>query len=186
MKIIVNHIQPHIAEKISNTQTAFVKSQHISDNTILMREVLYYFQANNYTEQSFMLKVDINKAFDTIAWPFVHKAMLTVNMPLGLIRIINNCLQTSRVTIMINGSGQGFITPSRGLRQECPLSPYIFILAAEFLSRQLQQHQAQGSIKGISLARSALPLTYALYADDLMLMGKATMAEVRKVKSVLQ
>lgn len=67
MKIIANRIQPHIAKVISNTQTAFIKNRNISDNTILVREVLHSFQSKGYKEGAFMLKADISKAFDTVA-----------------------------------------------------------------------------------------------------------------------
>lgn len=87
---------------------------------------------------------------------------------------------------MVNGNGQGFIKLTRGLRQGCPLSPYIFILAMEFLSRQFQLHLARGSIRGISLARTAPRISHVIYADDLMIMGKATLSEAQQIITILE
>lgn len=112
--------------------------------------------------------------------------MEMINVPPGLIRIIKECMAASRVTVMINGSGQGFIKPTRGLRQGCPLSPYIFILAMEFLSKQFQLHVERGTIKGIRLTKTAPRLTHVLYADDLMIMGKATTQEAQQTLAILQ
>lgn len=136
-------------------------------------------------EEAFMLKADISKAFDTVAWAFVYKALIMVNVSPRLIRIIQACMASSRVTVLVNGSGQGFIKPTRGLRQGCPLSPYIFIWAMEFLSKQLQLHLERGAIKGIKLATTAPQLTRVFYADDLMIMGKATLQEAQQMLSIL-
>lgn len=66
---------------------------------------------------AFLLKADINKAFDTIQWPFLIAALKVINFPKQLIHIIMNCIRDSKVTILINGEGDGFIKPTRGLRQ---------------------------------------------------------------------
>ena len=184
MKIIANRLQPHMTALISNNQTAFIRNRNIADNTILVREILHSFQSRSYKENAFMLKADITKAFDTVKWPFVVQAMRMANFPSDLISLIQSCWSQARVTILVNGSGQGFITPTRGLRQGCPLSPYLFILAMELLTRQFQISLQAGNIKGIRLARSAPPITHILYADDLMVMGRAEEGEVQTIKQI--
>lgn len=185
MKIVARRLQIHMKEIISTEQTAFLKGRHISDNTILAREIIHSFQTRTYGDQSFMLKADVNKAFDTVQWHFVYAAMKAVNMPQQLISLVKNCLEASRVTILINGTGDGFLKPTRGLRQGCPLSPYLFILVMEFLTKGLQMAQRRGTIRGIRLARSAPIITHAMYADDLVLMGEATVQEVNELKRIL-
>lgn len=157
MKIIANRIQPHIINLISNNQTAFIKNRNIADNTILIKEVLHSFQTRAYKEKAFLLKTDIGKAFDTLRWPFLFRAMKALNMPLPMIQIIHSCMKISKVTVLINGNGHGFITPTRGLRQGCPMSPYLFIIAMEFLTKLFQSNVQQGVIRGIRLAKTAPP-----------------------------
>ena len=59
----------------------------------------------------------------------------------------------------------GFLTkwfrPSRGVRQGCPLSPYLFILSAEIMANKLRQ---EPGIKGIKIVGNELKLSQ--YADD--------------------
>jgi hypothetical protein len=46
-----------------------------------MREVIHTFNSPEYEEKAFMLKVDINKAFDYIDWEFIRGAMEAVGVP---------------------------------------------------------------------------------------------------------
>lgn len=185
MKIIANRLQPHMMRIISNSQTAFLKGRNIADNTILIKEVLHSFQDRGYKEKSFALKADITKAFDTVNWRFVVGAMKSIKMPSRLINLICNCMEMSKVTILVNGQGDGFLKPTRGLRQGCPLSPYLFILVMEFLTKHFNESLRDRNIQGIRLAHSAPKITHLMYADDLIIFGEATVAEVRQIKGIL-
>lgn len=170
---------------ISPNQAAFLKGRNITDNIILVRELIHSFGSTNYRDKSFILKANVNKAFDTVQWSFVFAATQAVNIPTKIINLVRNCLRDSQITIRINGKGDGFIKPNRGLRQGCPLSPYLFILSMEFLTKQFEQARLLGSIKGIQVARLAPTITHALYADDLIIMGEAARGEVRCIQGLL-
>lgn len=186
MKIITTRLQKHMGIIISNSQTAFLKGRCISDNVILVREILHSFGSSEYKEEGFMLKADIAKAFDTVRWSFIWAAMRMVNMPRELIQLVKECMEMGRVTVLINGHGDGFIKPTRGLRQGCPLSPYLFILVMECLTKKLKQASSVGGIKGITLSQTARPLNHAIYADDLVVMGLATVEEGRAFMGIFE
>lgn len=122
MKIITSRLQVHMQKIISTNQTAFLKNRCIADNTILMREIIHSFNSNGYGEKAFLLKANINKAFDMVRWDFVVGSLQAANMPKNLIKIIMAAMASSRVKILINGQGDGFIT-TRGLLQGCPCPP---------------------------------------------------------------
>ena len=54
-----------------------------------------------------------------------------------------------------------FFTPERGVRQGCPLSPYIFILGVEILAEKIRRNNA---IKGILVHGKEIKISQ--YADD--------------------
>jgi hypothetical protein len=57
------------------------------------------------------------------------------------------------------------------------LSPFLFILGTEALSRILQQQESLGILKGIKIAKNCPPITHLLFADDLIIFAKATSTE---------
>ncbi|XP_075083660.1 uncharacterized protein LOC142167393 [Nicotiana tabacum] len=55
------------------------------------------------------------------------------------IRWIKFCIITVKYSILINGGPVGFFSPQKGLKQEDPLSPFLFILAMEGLRKMLDK-----------------------------------------------
>ncbi len=58
-----------------------------------------------------------------------------------------------------------FFNPERGVRQGCPLSAYLFILAMEFLANKIRHEK---DIKGIKIGKEEIKLS--MLADDLTLI----------------
>ncbi|KAJ4765712.1 RNA-directed DNA polymerase (reverse transcriptase)-related family protein [Rhynchospora pubera] len=91
-----------------------------------------------------------------------------------------------RITININGRGEGFLSSTRGLRQECPMSSYVFIISMEILSRMLKSAMDKSMIQGVKVACTSPQVTHAIYADDLVLMGDTDESEVLVFTTLLQ
>lgn len=91
------------------------------------------------------------------------------------------CVEAAGFTILLNGCGDGFFRPECGLRQRCALSPYIFILGMDVLSRGLQFMVDTKLVKGVKLAPTVRPLTNCLYADYLLILGAATNQEATQI-----
>jgi hypothetical protein len=78
-----------------------------------------------------------------------------------------------------------FFTPSRGLRQGDHLSPFLFILGTEVLSRLFHHQEFIGLLKGIKISKDCPTITHLLFADDLIIFAKATSSEAATIKSCL-
>ena len=69
-------------------------------------------------------------------------------------------------SILINRQPYGTITPTRGIRQGDPLSPYFFIVCAEGLSSLLQMAEREGRITGLPIVRGGVKLNHMFFAND--------------------
>ena len=86
---------------------------------------------------------------------------------------------------MVNGRLTDFFKATRGLRQGCPLSPFLYILMAETLSRKLLAEKDAGYIPGIKIARGIVPINHAIFVNDSLLLGGVSMAIARAFKDIL-
>eukprot|EP00253_Pinus_taeda_P008885 PITA_08885 len=95
------------------------------------------------------------------------------------------CISTPNFSILVNGTPSKTFKASRGIRQGDPISPFLFILAAEGLGRYLKQERITGNIKGLRLWGNELPITHQQFVDDIMLFREPTVREVRNLKKAL-
>lgn len=75
-----------------------------------------------------VLKLDMSKAYDRVKWKFLEAIMQRMGFAACWINLIMEAITTSRFAFILNGVPQGEIIPSRGIRQGCLLSPYLFLV----------------------------------------------------------
>lgn len=93
-----------------------------------------------------MLKIDMDKAYDQVDWSFLVSVLVCFGFSSLWCRLVMNCVRSPWLSIMMNETYKGFFQPSRGLRQGDPLSPYLFIIIEEVLSRLLWKAFMDGRI----------------------------------------
>jgi hypothetical protein len=74
---------------------------------------------------------------------------------------------------IVNGKPTNYLQASGGLRQGCPLSPLLYILMANTLSRKLTTKKRTSAIPGIRLIKGIYPIKHSLFADDSLMLGGA-------------
>ncbi|KAL9684154.1 hypothetical protein QQ045_021588 [Rhodiola kirilowii] len=99
---------------------------------------------------------------------------------------MHECYSTAGISILINGSPTKVIPMERGLRQGDPLSPFLFLLAAEGLSRMLNNAVETGLLSGVEWVKNGGKLTHLQFADDTVLFCKPIMEEVKIIKYILR
>ena len=77
--------------------------------------------------------------------------------------------------MLINGQPSHKFRSSRGIRQGCPMSPYLFVIAINELSLALNEALAAQHLQGISLGPNCSPIHSLLFTDDLLVCGQANM-----------
>lgn len=85
----------------------------------------------------------------------------------------------------VNGFSSRKLIPNRGLRQGDPISPYLFILVFDVLSRLITKAPLNDSFEGIKLAPSTPTLTHLFFADDAIIFSRDSIANIYQLISIL-
>jgi len=92
-----------------------------------------------------------------------------MNFPAVFIHWLKLCITTASFSVQVNGDLAGYFQSARGLRQGCSLSPYLFVISMDVLSKMLDK--AAGAHKfGFHPHCQRLKLTHLSFADDLMVL----------------
>ena len=129
-KAIANRIKTALPELISDDQTGFIKTRCISDNIRTLDSVIKY--TANKKIPGRLLFLDFEKAFDTLEWSFINKTLQHFGFGPSLSSWVRLFYCNIESYILNNGWTRSFFNQSRGVRQGCPLSPYLFILSVEY------------------------------------------------------
>jgi hypothetical protein len=86
--------------------------------------------------------------------------------------------------VSINGKSHGYFNCSRGVRQGDPLSPLIFCLAEDVLSRSISKLVSDGKLYIIKGTRNFMVPSHSFYADDLMIFCKGTLSGLKALKDL--
>jgi hypothetical protein len=184
-KILANRLKPLLEKIISPNQSAFIKGRSIHDNSILAHEIFHSLKQKKGNGGLMAIKLDMEKAFDLIEWPFLLKILTLLGFHPKWVHWISQCISTASFSILLDGSPFGKFASSRGLRQGDPLSPFLFILSSEILSRLILKHENLGNIHGIRISRNSPPISHLLFADDLIIFSHAKVSEATCILDIL-
>jgi hypothetical protein len=130
-------------------------------------------------------KLDLSKAYDRVDWVFLEEVMHKMGFSHRWIQWIMVCVTTVRYSVKFNGGLLEAFSPTRGLRQGDPLSPFLFLFVADGLAGLLQSEIRTGGITPIKVCQRAPGISHLLFADDTLLFFKANGDQVNRVKHVI-
>uniref|UniRef100_A0A803P2H6 Reverse transcriptase n=1 Tax=Cannabis sativa TaxID=3483 RepID=A0A803P2H6_CANSA len=123
------------------------------------------------------VKTDMHKAYDRIEWGFLAAVLRANGFNTHVCNLILHCVTSVSFSVLVNGAPGNVFSPGRGLRQGDPLSPYLFILCSEVLSKLVRKAEDCGELTGIRIGRNTIPITHLFYADDALFFCRANHME---------
>jgi hypothetical protein len=146
-KILCN-ILVTIAEKVIKfTQTAFIKGRYILDGVVSLHEILN--EVHKTKGAGVLFKIDFEKAFDKIKWPFLLQTLEMKGFPSKFVDWVMKSISGGKVAIRVNDENGAYFPTYQGLRQGDPMSPLLFDLAADALSIMIGRAVSGGLITGL-------------------------------------
>ena len=140
-----------------------MKGRFIGENVRLIDCIIQYAAEKNIP--GLLLFIDFEKAFDSLEWSFIVKSLRFFGFSPSIINCVKVLYCKTESCVLNNGWSTNFFQTLRGVRQGCPLSPYLFILSVEVLAKAVRNNV---SIKGFSLNNKEIKISQ--YADDTTLI----------------
>lgn len=186
-KTIARRMKMYMPSIISPEQSAFVHGRLITDNVLVAYELLHTMRGKRQGKNGWCaLKLDMSKAYDRVNWKFIEQVMGYMKFPKQMVTTIMNCISTITYSVIINGQRHGQISPSRGIRQGDPISPYLFLICSEGLSALIHQANASKSLTGVRASANGISISHLLFADDNLVFCKAKKQEAKNLREILQ
>ncbi|KAL3702077.1 hypothetical protein R1sor_020099 [Riccia sorocarpa] len=154
------------------TQSAFLPGRNIHTSVLTCNEAIH--QEKRTGEDHILLQLDFKKAFDSVNWRFLLDTLQAYNFGVGFQNCIKAILSSAASSIILNGRRTKAVKVTRSVRQGCPLSPLLFILATQTLTEAMENEVESGRIQGIYLQKANLHYCLGLYADDSHVIIRAT------------
>jgi len=165
-KIISKRIKRILSKSVSAEQFGFLEGRQIHEAIGVAQEGIHSMKTLKL--EGVVVKIDLSKAYDRVNWLYIRMLMTHLGFGLDFIRWVLSCLTSVSFSILINGAATKFFHAQRGLRQGCPLSPLLFLLVAEGLSRYIKDAVVKGNFGGIQIARGMI-ITHLLFVDDILI-----------------
>lgn len=102
-----------------------------------------------------------------------------LNFPEIFVHWIHLCITSASFSVQVNGELAGYFGSSRGLRQGCSLSPYLFVIYMNVFSRMLDKSVVDRRIRFHPKCKT-IQLTHLCFADDLMVFIDGTKRSVEE------
>jgi mannosylglycoprotein endo-beta-mannosidase len=179
-KTLARRLQGFLPNIVRPGQTGFVEGRSILDNTFLAQE------AQDWAEESdhdlVLLLLDFKKAFDRIEWGFLFETLAKLSFCPQWIQWVSSLYGSASSAIKLNGVEGSPFPLARSVRQGCPLSPYLFILATDVLGHMLDDPRF--GVAGLAFPGGG-KITDRTFADDTALYLQGTRENMERTQKVL-
>lgn len=163
-KILATRLRTVLDKIINIDQTCSVAGRTILDNAHLLRNIQSYVDQKNM--RAAFVSLDQQKAFDRVNWGYLQQVLETFGFGPNFRKWVKILYTDIQSAVICNGHISEHFPLSRGVRQGCPLSPLLYILALEPLACALR---ADPQIHGIKLP-GGTEARVSMYADDATLI----------------
>ncbi|XP_026411087.1 uncharacterized protein LOC113306356 [Papaver somniferum] len=184
-KLLASRLKTVMDIFISPYQAAFLSSGKITDNIVIAHELIDTMRKNKTKSGLMAVKLDMSKAFDRIEWKFLINILKKLGFNEHWCNLIEKCISTVSTSIFLNGCPGEVYYPTRGIRQGHTLSPNLFIICMDVLSKILIDAERKNEIQGIKVTTTSPSVSHLFFADDCLVFTRASIKSARNLENML-
>nr|XP_016509454.1 PREDICTED: uncharacterized protein LOC107826922 [Nicotiana tabacum] len=185
-RVVHERLLKFLPSLISEEHAGFVKGRNIVENILLTQEIVTDIRLRTKVGPNVILKLDMTKVYDRISWLFLTKVLRKMVFTERLIGIVFGLVSNNWYSILINGQTHGFFKSSRGIKQGDPVSPTLFILAAEALSRGLNALHTNLYFCGFGMPKWSPKINHLAYTNDMIIFSSSDETSLMLIMQVLK
>ncbi|XP_022870379.1 uncharacterized protein LOC111389673 [Olea europaea var. sylvestris] len=173
---LVSKLRPISSSIVDQAQATFVEGRSMTKNIHLAQEIMRQFNRKRIAHRC-LLKIDLGKAYNSMSWDFLKGVLEGLCFPTKFIQWVMKYVTSSAYSVALNGSIHGFFKGGKGLQQDDPLSPFLFLLYFEYFSRMVKA-TSNDSEFNYHPKCGPLKITHLPFADDLMFFARGDVMSV--------
>ena len=161
-RLLATRMNTAVLQFVSAEQNGFVPGGFIAENIMLLKSLQAYVESED--EEALFIFQDMEKAFDRVSWDYLNASLSDLGFGKGFtdyISLFYSHAKPPSRQVTING----FLGPSfplnSGVAQGCSLSPVLFLVITEALTRMIMDDPR---IRGIEIGGKNYKISQ--YADD--------------------
>ncbi|CAI5481266.1 unnamed protein product [Closterium sp. Yama58-4] len=175
-KVLANRIKVVLPKVISGNQFGFLPGRSLADAVSLVADAID--AAEQEDEDWLLLLVDFQKAYDSVSRDYLFTTLGNVGFSEKFTRWVKGLHDGAATRVLLNGWIGERVEMDKGVRQGCPLAPYLFLCAVEPFCQEIERRKLGVRKRGVKGS-----LDYIGYADDttLVLKGKEQVVVAEKL-----
>nr|KYP41653.1 LINE-1 reverse transcriptase isogeny [Cajanus cajan] len=183
-KLLSNRLKVVLPSVIYQTQSAFIGNRNLLHSILVANETID--DAKRSKNKCFVLKVDYEKAFDSVNWDFLLYMLQRLGFCNQWRRWIEECMKTGHVSVLVNGSPTQEFPLQRGIRQGDPLAPFLYVIVAEGLAGLMRSAIRNNLYSSYCTRNNRVEVNLLQFADDTIFFGEASLSNVITIKAILR
>ena len=163
-RVLVGRVSAGLDAVVDATQTAFLPGRWIGDNVLFHLEEIDYCQSEQV--EACVVFLDFEKAYDRLNRGWLFRCLDRLGFPGEFSRWVQLMLKDAVAAVLYHGYLSPCFSVLSGVAQGSPLSPQLYLVAAQPLAARLRQLQAAGSVDAVLLPDGSMAPPSHQHADD--------------------
>lgn len=182
-KILADILAKVLPQIISKEHKGFIRGRSIRDCVSLTSEVANLLH-KKIIGGNIMLNLDIAKAIDTLIWNFILKVLHQFSFYEKFFWWNHSILNLANISVSSNGQFHGFFKCQRGVRQGDPLSPLLFCIVENVLSRDITKLVLNNNVKLLKASKNVTVPSHTIYTNDIILITRGCTSSLESITSL--